>query len=84
MQGPHQVAQKSITTGLPEAMMSLTFSSVNVVAIIIYFIDNELVFQFIKDDSRRYVLVKIKFERDFKLFEQFKELLIDGDAFAGR
>lgn len=84
MQGPHQVAQKSITTGLPEAMMSLTFSSVNVVAIIIYFIDNELVFQFIKDDSRSYVLVKIEFERDFKLFEQFKELLIDGDAFAGR
>lgn len=33
MQGPHQVAQKSITTGCPEAMISFTFESVNLNAI---------------------------------------------------
>ena len=33
MHGPHHVAQKSITTGWPDAMISRTFSSVNVIVV---------------------------------------------------
>ena len=34
MQGPHHVAQKSITTGAPEAMIDFTSESVNLIAMI--------------------------------------------------
>lgn len=37
MHGPHHVAQKSITTGLPEAIISSTFASVNWNAMILFF-----------------------------------------------